>query len=113
LNGLHTVKPFHHQSETKHLGCPSTQPTQNLLALLLSEKTTKAPRTENFGTCIIIGDPGLFKTGTPLSFSWFELTSGSPAIDHALSLAEIKEDFLKNSRGIFQDLGALEYFPNR
>lgn len=70
------------------------------------------PRDAILGTGDIVGDPKLAKTGTPFNHPWFELTSGSPAIDYALSLPEVIDDFLYNERGISPDLGALEYPSN-
>lgn len=70
------------------------------------------PRDAILGTGDIVGDPKLAKTGTQFNYPWFELTSGSPAIDYALSLPEVIDDFLYNERGISPDLGALEYPSN-
>jgi parallel beta-helix repeat protein len=70
---------------------------------------SKPPRDAILGTGDIVADPELARTGTPYDYTWFKLTSGSPAIDHALSLPEIKMDFVRSLRGIHRDLGAFEY----
>ena len=70
---------------------------------------SKPPRDEILGSGDIVGDPKLARTGTPFDYPWFGLTIGSPAIDNALSLPEVLEDFLSNLRGVSPDIGALEY----
>jgi parallel beta-helix repeat protein len=71
---------------------------------------SKPPRDAILGSDDIVGDPKLARTGTPFEYRWFELTNGSPAIDNALSLPEVIDDFLNNVRGASPDIGALEYF---
>jgi parallel beta-helix repeat protein len=73
---------------------------------------SKPPRDAILGTDDIVGDPKLARTGTPYDYPWFMLTSGSPAINHALSLPEITEDFLANMRGISPDIGAFEFISD-
>lgn len=57
----------------------------------------------------IIGDPMLAKTNTFTDPLWFQLLPDSPAIDHAVVLAEVIDDYWQNLRGALPDIGANEY----
>ena len=60
----------------------------------------------------IIANPQLSETGDPFSVEWFILTSSSPAIDHALAIPEVVDDYFDNPRRAFPDMGAIEYIPD-
>jgi hypothetical protein len=60
----------------------------------------------------IIADPQLSETGDPYSVEWFRPASSSPAIDHALAIPEVVDDYLQNPRRTFPDMGAIEYIPD-
>jgi hypothetical protein len=64
------------------------------------------------GATDIIANPLLAKVGstgaTSLTYLYFELLDGSPAIDAGLNLAEVSVDYLGNSRGASTSIGALE-----
>jgi hypothetical protein len=74
---------------------------------------SKTPPSHVAGPGDVIGDPGLSKAGPTgpgaLTADWFKLTDNSPAIDKAVALAEVLEDFFGNSRGESPDIGAHEY----
>jgi hypothetical protein len=70
---------------------------------------SKPPRDAILGSGDVVGDPKLARTGTPFDYHWFVLSNGSPAIDNALSLPEVINDFLNSVRGESPDIGALEY----
>jgi parallel beta-helix repeat protein len=59
----------------------------------------------------IVADAKLSRSGSPYDVQWYQLTSGSPAIHYALSLTEVSDDYLNNSRRTTPDAGALEFFP--
>lgn len=83
--------------------------TINPQVVLSNNLWSKPPKTAILGTQSMVGDPLLLRTGTPFDYPWFELTSGSPAIDHALKLPEIMYDYLLNTRGALPDIGAFEF----
>jgi parallel beta-helix repeat protein len=74
---------------------------------------SKAPRSSALGTGSVVADPLLAKAGPvepgTLSYLWFALQAGSPAIDMALSLPEIVEDHVQALRVAHPDAGGLEY----
>jgi len=72
---------------------------------------SKPPREEILGTDDIIADPQLAQTGDPFSPEWFRLTASSPAINHAMSVPEVLDDYFGVMRDSLPDMGAIEYFP--
>ena len=70
---------------------------------------SKTPVAAAQGPGDIIGDPMLAKTNTFADPLWFQLLSDSPAIDHAVVLAEVIDDYWQNLRGASPDMGAIEY----
>ena len=70
---------------------------------------SKTPVAAAQGTGDIIGDPMLAKTNTFDNPLWFQLLSGSPAIDRAVVLEEVIDDYWQNPRGASPDMGANEY----
>jgi hypothetical protein len=70
---------------------------------------SKTPPITASGPGDVIGDPLLAKAGEPYAPEWFRLTALSPAIDRARSIPEIVDDFFGNLRGVFPDIGAVEY----
>lgn len=66
-------------------------------------------KPKDLGTGDFVADPKLARTGSPTNYSWFELTSASPAIGRGLYLPEVAVDFAGRARGDPPDLGALEY----
>ena len=72
---------------------------------------SKSPYEAASGAGDIIANPLLQRTGDLFSPNWFRLTGSSPAIDHALSIPEVRLDFFGLARGNSPDMGAVEYFP--
>ena len=72
---------------------------------------SKHPYEAASGPGDVIGDPMLAKTGEPYLPDWFRLTDFSPAIDQALLIPEVIDDYFGNLRGSFPDMGAIEYYP--
>jgi hypothetical protein len=70
---------------------------------------SKPPVSAAQGTGDIIGNPMLAMTNTFADPLWFQLLPGSPAIDHAVGLPEVIDDYWQNFRGDFPDMGAHEY----
>jgi parallel beta-helix repeat protein len=74
---------------------------------------SKPPRSNAMGTGSVVADPLMAMAGPvgqgTLSYAWFALQAGSPAIGMALSLPEITEDHLKAPRDAQPDAGGLEY----
>ncbi len=72
-----------------------------------------APVTAARGPHDVIGNPLLTRTGslTPgqLTGDWFRLQAGSPAIDRALPLAQVTDDYFGTARGALPDIGGVEY----
>ena len=68
---------------------------------------SKTPPTAASGTNDIVGDP-LLQEGATISAGWFVPQASSPAIDHALTLSGVTDDYLGNSRGVLRDIGAFE-----
>jgi hypothetical protein len=60
----------------------------------------------------IITDPMLAETGEIYSAEWYMPISSSPAIDHALRIPEVLDDYFQRLRGTFPDIGAIETTPN-
>lgn len=59
----------------------------------------------------IIGDSKLARTSTITSPEWYQLQVTSPAINAAVRISEVIEDYFGKSRGETPDIGALEYSP--
>jgi hypothetical protein len=70
---------------------------------------SKTPMSAASGTGDVIGNPMLAKTGSISNPLWYQITSGSPAINKALVLTEVTEDYWKAIRGSSPDIGAHEY----
>jgi hypothetical protein len=70
---------------------------------------SKTPVAAARGPGDMIGDPMLAKIDTFANPLWYQLLSGSPAIDHAVVLEEVIDDYWKNPRGIHPDMGASQY----
>jgi hypothetical protein len=74
---------------------------------------SKTPPSSVQGMGDVIDDPKIAKTGPTgpgeLTAEYFKLLSDSPAIDKALPLAEVKEDYFGNPRGESPDIGAHEF----
>jgi hypothetical protein len=72
-----------------------------------------APPANAAGPGDVMGDPLLAKTGpvTPgeLTADHFKLLPGSPAINKAMVLKDVKEDFFKTARGETPDIGGHQY----
>ena len=73
---------------------------------------SKVPTSAASGSGDVIGDAKLAKAGSPYQSEWYVLTSGSPAIDKAISIAGLLDDYFRNSRGNPPDIGANEYRPS-
>jgi len=58
-----------------------------------------------------IADPAISRLGSPFEAGWFELLGTSPAINKAIILPEVPNDFRSRYRGVDPDIGAMEYFP--
>jgi parallel beta-helix repeat protein len=74
---------------------------------------SKAPAPSAMGTGSVVADP-LLAQGDPagpgtLTYEWFALQAGSPAIGIALSPPEVVEDYTKALRDANPDAGGLEY----
>jgi hypothetical protein len=69
---------------------------------------SKTPTGAASGAGDIVADPKLSKAGPVSAVDWYRLLNGSPAIDQALPLTEVSEDFEGHPRGSAPDLGALE-----
>lgn len=69
---------------------------------------SKTPSGAASGPGDVVGDPLLAKVGSLYAVDWYRLLVGSPAIDKALSLIEVAQDFEGHPRGPAPDLGALE-----
>lgn len=79
---------------------------------------SKTPPSNAAGEGDIIGDPELIKTGDQLSPGWYKLMNNSPAINKALTLSEVTQDFSGDSRAVSRsnpapDIGADEYVNGR
>lgn len=66
------------------------------------------------GTGDVSGDPKLVNLGGSTAAgavdpAWYQLTSGSPAINAGQALAQVTTDFWGNARGSSPDIGAHEY----
>ena len=70
---------------------------------------SKTPVRAAKGSGDIIGNPMLAMTNTFADPLWFQLLPGSPAIDHAVGLAEVKDDYWQILRREAPDIGAHEY----
>lgn len=70
---------------------------------------SKTPVRAAKGSGDIIGNPMLAMTNTFADPLWFQLLPGSPAIDHAVGLAEVIDDYWQILRGEAPDIGAYEY----
>lgn len=72
---------------------------------------TPVPAASGIGDAI--GDPKLSKVGQIgaglFTAEWFKLLPDSPAIDKALVLSEVTDDYFRAIRGISPDVGAHEY----
>jgi hypothetical protein len=60
----------------------------------------------------IIADPKLSEMSEPFSVEWFIPFSSSPAIDQALGIPHVVDDYFLHPRGAFPDMGAIEYIPD-
>lgn len=73
---------------------------------------SSTPSGDVRGSGDVIGDPLLARTGLTgagqLTPGWFKITSASPAVNKALVLNEVAEDFFKAPRGTSPDIGAHE-----
>lgn len=72
---------------------------------------SKTPIQPARGTGDVTGDPLFAQIGQPYAVNWFLLKPASPAINAGLSLPEVLDDYLANSRSGSPDMGALEYIP--
>ena len=74
---------------------------------------SKTPPSNAVGSGDIIGDPRLAKTGSvqagALTAEWFKLLANSPAINKAVVLSEVTNDYFGNPRGSTPDIGAHEF----
>jgi parallel beta-helix repeat protein len=70
---------------------------------------SKTPRKSASSPTDIIGDPLFTETGDPYSPEWFMLSNNSPAINRALSLPNITNDYFLNLREPAPDMGAHEF----
>jgi hypothetical protein len=76
---------------------------------------SRTPPANAGGTNDVIGDPLLSRQGTigpgQLTGNWFKLTSSSPAINKAVSLTQVINDYFRSARpyGALPDIGAHEY----
>jgi hypothetical protein len=73
------------------------------------------PASISGGASDVIGNPQLARTGSTaagqLSVDYFKLLASSPAINKAVSLAAVANDFFATSRGILPDIGGHEFTP--
>jgi Right handed beta helix region/Protein of unknown function (DUF1565) len=69
---------------------------------------SKTPGGAASGPGDIVADPQLSKLGSVYAVDWYRLADGSPAIDKALPLTQVTQDFEGNPRGPAPDMGALE-----
>lgn len=72
---------------------------------------SRTPLSAASGSGDMIANPQLAKSGSTFSAQWFALTGSSPAINRALSLSEVIQDYARVTRGSPPDMGALEYRP--
>jgi hypothetical protein len=70
---------------------------------------SKLPVSAAQGSGDIIGNPMLAMINTFSDPRWYQLLPGSPAINHAVGLPEVIDDYWQNFRGDFPDIGAHEY----
>jgi len=74
---------------------------------------SKTPLGYASGINDVIGDPKLTKSGPTgpglLTPDWFKISANSPAKDKADVIAEVSEDFFRNPRGPYPDIGGHEY----
>jgi hypothetical protein len=70
---------------------------------------SKTPPSAASGPGDIVGDPKLAKTGQTFASEWYKLTASSPAIDKAVALTEVVDDYFDDSRLAIPDIGAHEY----
>lgn len=61
------------------------------------------------GTNDIIGDPKLSKSGSYSSGEWYRLLYSSPAINKAIVISGIENDYFNFTRFNLPDIGAIEY----
>jgi hypothetical protein len=73
---------------------------------------SKSPDADASGPGDVIGDPMFTKTGDPFEPNWFRLMALSPAIDQAMSIPEVIDDYFGVFRGSAPDMGAIEYNPD-
>ena len=69
---------------------------------------SKTPSVAASGPGDVVGNPLLAKAGSMYAVDWYRLLAGSPAIDKALALPEVTQDFEGQPRGSAPDMGALE-----
>jgi hypothetical protein len=77
--------------------------------MLANNLWSKAPHAAVLGSGSIIGNAKLANPGQPYNPASYMLTSESPAINKALPLTEVADDFFLNAREVSPDIGALEY----
>jgi hypothetical protein len=106
---------FNSQIRNNIFYCTATIPTKT--GLVFSNNYWKTtPPSNGAGPGDIIGNPLLAKTGPvtagALTTDYFKLLPISPAINKAMILAEVTEDFFRTVRDTLPDIGAHEYpFP--
>jgi len=61
------------------------------------------------GTNNIIGDPKLAKSGSYSSGEWYRLLYSSPAINKAIAILGVENDYFNFTRFDLPDIGAIEY----
>lgn len=69
----------------------------------------KIPVSAARGIHDVVADPEFAKNLDIHSSTWFKLLGTSPAIDMALLITEVKEDYFNNMRDNLPDIGAIEY----
>ena len=86
----------------------------NDLSLYFSNNLwSKTPPSNVSSSDDVIGDPQLAKSGSigpgQLTPEWFMFLPSSPALDRAKVISEVTEDFFRNPRGSYPDIGAYEF----
>ena len=61
------------------------------------------------GSSDVVGDPLLTRIGTMPDPAWFKLSVNSPALDKAVVISQVTDDYFKTIRGSLPDIGAHEY----
>jgi hypothetical protein len=115
VNGKLTIGNLNHvnsQIRNNIIYGASSIPTK--VGLTFSNNCWKtAPPANGAGPGDVIGDPMVAKTGPvtadALTPDYFKLLPTSPAINKAMILTEVTEDFFRAVRDTLPDIGAIEY----